>query len=58
AFGFLDPQQVIRTVRPIPAFALGHTLKRLEEPFVRRPEDEGQDWESYNLNMYVPCNET
>ncbi|KAI0258501.1 hypothetical protein BC834DRAFT_785744, partial [Gloeopeniophorella convolvens] len=52
AFGFLDPQQVIRTVHPIPVFALGHTLKRLEEPFVRRPEDEGQDWESYNLNMY------
>ncbi|KAI0258983.1 hypothetical protein BC834DRAFT_974678 [Gloeopeniophorella convolvens] len=51
--GFLDSQQVIRKVRPIPAFALGRTLERLEEPFVRRPEDEGQDWEGYNLNIFV-----
>ncbi|KAI0264767.1 hypothetical protein BC834DRAFT_970691 [Gloeopeniophorella convolvens] len=53
AFGFLDPEQVIRAVHLIPVFALGRTSERLRELLVRRPEDKGEDWECYGLNMFA-----
>jgi len=52
-FGFLDPDQVIRGVHLIPAFAHNHTDHYLGPSFVRREEDGDTDWQYFYVNMYV-----
>jgi hypothetical protein len=52
AFGFLDPNQVIRSAHLIPAFAAGHgtTYLRPGKSFARQG-DESDDWEAYYVGM-------
>ncbi|KIJ55818.1 hypothetical protein M422DRAFT_92631, partial [Sphaerobolus stellatus SS14] len=50
AFGFLDPQVVIRAAHLIPAFAHGRT-QDLCPPSMARDDD--GDWEYYYVNRYV-----
>jgi hypothetical protein len=53
AFGFLDPQQIIRGVHLIPGFAHGRT-DLLLPPSVARPlHDNNTDWKFFYINMYV-----
>jgi hypothetical protein len=53
AFGFIDPQDVIRAVHLIPAFHLGTTSKLLPLSMARREDENDQDYERYYINMYV-----
>jgi hypothetical protein len=53
-FGFLDPDQVIRGVHLIPAFAHGRTEHYMGRSFVRREEEGDDDWRYFYVNMYVP----
>jgi hypothetical protein len=52
AFGFIDPEVVIRGVHLIPAFADGPTDDPLPEPsFARRKADLDCDWSYFHVNM-------
>jgi hypothetical protein len=51
AFGFLDPDQVIRGVHLIPAFTLGQTAHLLPPSIARPSSDHDEDWEYYYVNM-------
>lgn len=52
AFGFLDPNLVIRAIHLIPAFSHGRTKELLPFPSVARlPEDNNEDWEMYYVGM-------
>jgi hypothetical protein len=51
AFGFVDPDVVIRGVHLIPAFDHGHTDDLLPESFVRREADSNLDWVYFYVNM-------
>ncbi|KIO03576.1 hypothetical protein M404DRAFT_26885 [Pisolithus tinctorius Marx 270] len=53
AFGFLDPDVVIRGVHLIPAFSLGRTSEYLGPSFVRPDEDLHEDWRYFDVNMFV-----
>ena len=53
AFGFLDPDQVIRGVHLIPAFAYGQTSAVLNKSFIRRDCQNDKDWQIYYVNQYV-----
>jgi len=53
AFGFLDPNDVIRGVHMIPSFRQGTTEELLGPSFVRRESDDDQDWNFYDVNMSV-----
>ncbi|ETW80523.1 hypothetical protein HETIRDRAFT_418527 [Heterobasidion irregulare TC 32-1] len=53
AFGFLDPEQIIRSVHLIPAFAREHTSERLGSSITRQPAENDEDWEGYHINMFV-----
>lgn len=53
AFGFLDPDSVIRGVHIIPAFAYSRTDTLLGPSFVRKEEELDTDWRYYYVNMYV-----
>lgn len=56
AFGFLDPQEVIRGVHLIPAFHHGRTATLLPpSPTARTPSEEDEDWCYYYVNMWVPA---
>jgi len=48
AFGFVDPQQVIRGCHLIPAFSSGRTDKFLSTPSIARKE--ASDWESFYVS--------
>lgn len=48
AFGFLDPKLVLRTCHLIPAFALGRSLRLLEQSSARDFQD--GDWTNYYVN--------
>lgn len=50
AFGFLDPQEIIRAVHLIPAFAHGRSNDALGPSLVRQPQEEDKDW-----NYYYVC---
>lgn len=55
AFGFLDPQEVIRGAHIIPAFRYGKTSELLGPSVIRyqdpeREEADHQDWRFYNVN--------
>jgi hypothetical protein len=52
AFGFLDPQDVIRGVHLIPAFEYGRTTALLPpSPTARAPSEKDEDWLCYYVNM-------
>jgi hypothetical protein len=51
ALGFLDPQEVIRTVHLIPSFAHGQTSVLLGPSDIRQPCEEDGDWVYYYVNM-------
>jgi hypothetical protein len=50
AFGFLDPQQVIRGIHLIPAFNYGH-MDTLLPPSIARPtHNNNEDWTFFYVN--------
>lgn len=51
AFGFLDPQHIIRGVHLGPAFAHGRTAELLGPSIARRPEDQDEDWQYFYVMM-------
>ncbi|KAG2739976.1 hypothetical protein P692DRAFT_20664178, partial [Suillus brevipes Sb2] len=51
AFGFIDPECVIRGVHIIPGFAYGRSRRLVEPTIARREED--PDWNFYYVNMFV-----
>ncbi|KAJ7212478.1 hypothetical protein B0H12DRAFT_1276111, partial [Mycena haematopus] len=53
AFGFLDPDVVIRASHIIPAFRYGKTSDLLPKSIARRPEDENWDYVYYYVNCFV-----
>ncbi|KAF9783667.1 hypothetical protein BJ322DRAFT_1109524 [Thelephora terrestris] len=55
AFGFLDPDLVIRGSHLIPAFYSGRTcnLMPYNGPTVARPIDEKEDWVNFYVNIFV-----
>lgn len=53
AFGFLDPDDVIRAVHLKPIFARGRTSDFLPSSIARRPDEFDKDWERFYVNMYV-----
>lgn len=54
-FVFLDPDQVIRGVHLIPAFAHDRVTDHYMGPsFVRREQDGNKDWRYHYVNMCVP----
>ena len=50
-FGFLDPNEVIRGVHLIPAFAYGRTKDILAPSIARQPQEKDEDWVFYYVNM-------
>ena len=51
AFGFIDPEQVIRAAHLIPAFYFGRTTTLLP-PSIAHPKSENdEDWDWYYVNM-------
>lgn len=52
-FGFLNPNEVIRGVHLIPAFAHGRTSDYLAPSIARQPCENNEDWVYYYVNMYV-----
>lgn len=52
AFGFLNPDEVIRGAHLIPSFYYGGTEELLKSPSIARP-GEVDDWRYFYVNMYV-----
>ena len=54
AFGFLDPDLVIRGSHLIPTFHSGRTctLMRYDGPTTARPAGEKDDWVNFYVDMY------
>ncbi|KAI0743239.1 hypothetical protein BC629DRAFT_1275165, partial [Irpex lacteus] len=53
AFGFLNPDDVLRAAHLIPAFAHGRTASLLEPSIARRPQDDDEDWQYYYVNIFA-----
>ncbi|KAJ7060769.1 hypothetical protein C8F01DRAFT_1290667 [Mycena amicta] len=53
AFGFLDPQDVVRGNHLIPAFHHGRTTQYLPKSIIRRDAEKDQDWTFYYANFFV-----
>jgi hypothetical protein len=53
AFGFLDPNLVVRGVHLIPAFYHGRTEEYLAPSIARPLSDEDTDWVYFYIAMYV-----
>jgi hypothetical protein len=53
AFGFLDPDLVIRGIHLIPTFRLGRTSDLLQGPSLARGKEDhdDEDWRSFDINM-------
>jgi hypothetical protein len=51
AFGFLNPQHVIRAVHLMPAFSYGRTKGLLGPSIVRQPHEGDEDWVYYYIGM-------
>ena len=51
AFGFLDPNEIIRGVHLIPAFAHGRTSDLLAPSIARQPSENDEDWTYYYVSM-------
>jgi len=56
AFGFLDPNEVIRGVHLIPVFAYGRISSILPPSIARQPRESNQDWVFYYINLCVKFN--
>lgn len=52
AFGFINPDDVIRAVHLIPAFRYGRTTELLPPSIARHESDNDEDWDWYYVNMY------
>lgn len=50
AFGFLDPQHIIRGVHLIPAFSHGRTREALGPSIIRHTSENDEDWLFYYVN--------
>ncbi|EGN94895.1 hypothetical protein SERLA73DRAFT_155586 [Serpula lacrymans var. lacrymans S7.3] len=55
AFGFLDPDVVIRGIHLIPAFAYGRTDEYLPPSITRQPNETNEDWAFFDVNIFVDC---
>ncbi|TFY82301.1 hypothetical protein EWM64_g1718 [Hericium alpestre] len=53
AFGFLDPQVVIRGVHLIPHFSDGCTSDLLDASIARQPQEQDEDWAFHYVNIFV-----
>jgi hypothetical protein len=53
AFGFLDPDHVLRACHLIPSFAVGRTALLLA-PSMARDDSRAGDWTNYYVNRSVP----
>ncbi|KAF7800341.1 hypothetical protein EIP86_011591 [Pleurotus ostreatoroseus] len=56
AFGFLDSQNVIRSVYMIPTFSFGRTFALMDPSLLRREdpgEEEHTDWRFYYVGIYI-----
>ncbi|KAJ3531672.1 hypothetical protein NM688_g7542 [Phlebia brevispora] len=54
AFGFLDPQEVVRGVHLILAFAHGKTDELLSGPSIAQAHSDGdEDWQYFYVNIFV-----
>ncbi|KAK0496704.1 hypothetical protein EDD18DRAFT_1073881, partial [Armillaria luteobubalina] len=54
AFGFIDPNDVLRAVHLLPTFVCGTTDEFLEGPSIaRRLDEDDEDYERYYVNLYV-----
>jgi len=51
AFGFIDPEQVIRAAHLIPAFHFGRTTALLPPSIACRKSEKDEDWDWYYVNM-------
>ena len=51
AFGFIDPEQIIRGVHLIPNFPRERTDSRLPPSIVRPANDKDEDWDSFYVNL-------
>ena len=51
AFGFIHPDEVIRSAHLIPHFRSGLTAEYLNVPSMGRPEGEAMDWKRFTINM-------
>ena len=51
AFGFLNPELVLRSIHIIPAFHHGRTKELLGPSAIRHTADEDEDWKFYYVNM-------
>lgn len=53
AFGFIDPDDVIRAIHLIPRFQLGKTSLLLPPSMARHEDEEDEDYLRYYIAMYV-----
>lgn len=51
AFGFVNPDEMIRAVHLIPAFALGRTNNLLGASIARHTSEKDEDWVAFDVNM-------
>jgi hypothetical protein len=51
AFGFLNPQDVLRAAHLIPAFQCGRTRALLPRSLARWGSEGDEDWKYYHVNM-------
>lgn len=51
AFGFINPDDVIRGVHSIPAFRFGRTTNLLPPSIARNKSENDEDWDWYFVNM-------
>jgi len=51
AFGFVDPEYIIRGAHLIPGFHYGQTTDLLGPSDIRQPSENGQDWAYFYVNM-------
>ncbi|KAJ7194953.1 hypothetical protein GGX14DRAFT_677736, partial [Mycena pura] len=53
AFGFLDPNDVLRGAHLVPAFAHGRTKELLPHSIARRKSENDEDWRYFYANFFV-----
>lgn len=53
AFGFVDPNELIRGAHLIPAFAHGQTNDMLPKSIARQADEKDLDYAKYYVGMYV-----
>ena len=51
AFGFIHPDEIVRSAHLIPSFKSGHTEQHLEGPSKGQPETGDKNWKHFNVNM-------